>query len=49
MARLAAYRHELLSHPKLTYLFVELTDRCNLSCIHCGSSGGGPKRDSGQS
>ena len=41
MARLAAYRHELLSHPKLTYLFVELTDRCNLSCIHCGSSGGG--------
>lgn len=23
---------------KLVYLFAELTDKCNLSCLHCGSS-----------
>ncbi len=33
----AAYRAELLVHPCLTYLFGELTDRCNLACLHCGS------------
>ena len=36
--RLAEYRDYLRSHPRLTYLFAELTDRCNLSCLHCGSS-----------
>ncbi len=41
MLRLASYREYLVSHPKLTYLFVELTDRCNLACLHCGSSCGG--------
>ena len=40
MHRLAVYRDYLRSHPQLTYLFVELTDRCNLSCLHCGSSCG---------
>ena len=40
MHRLAEYRKYLRSHPRLTYLFAELTDRCNLSCLHCGSSCG---------
>ena len=38
MARLSEYRDQLAIHPKLTYLFFELTDACNLSCLHCGSS-----------
>lgn len=38
MAALADYRAYLRAHPRLTYLFVELTDRCNLACLHCGSS-----------
>lgn len=38
MARLAEYRDYLRTHPKLTYLFIELTDQCNLNCLHCGSS-----------
>ncbi len=38
MDRLAAYRDFLCTHPRLTYLFFELTDACNLSCLHCGSS-----------
>lgn len=37
MAKLAQYRAYLRAHPRLTYLFVELTDRCNLRCLHCGS------------
>lgn len=41
MRRLAEYRNYLRAHPRLTYLFVELTDRCNLACLHCGSSCGG--------
>lgn len=38
MAALAAYGAELRRDPRLIYLFFELTDACNLSCIHCGSS-----------
>ncbi len=38
MSRLKEYREYLRMHPKLTYLFVELTEQCNLSCLHCGSS-----------
>lgn len=38
MVRLSEYRDQLAIHPKLTYLFFELTDACNLSCLHCGSS-----------
>ena len=34
---LAEYRRQLWVRPKLTYLFFELTDCCNLNCIHCGS------------
>ena len=37
MEKLNAYRQYLLSHPRLTYLFVELTQQCNLACFHCGS------------
>ena len=40
MERLAAYREGLQREPRLAYLFLELTDRCNLACRHCGSSCG---------
>ena len=38
MLKLAAYRENLRKHPELRCLFLELTDRCNLKCRHCGSS-----------
>ena len=38
MEKLSEYRDQLAIHPKLTYLFFELTNACNLSCLHCGSS-----------
>ena len=38
MMQLAEYRKKLRRNPKLAYLFIELTDACNLSCLHCGSS-----------
>ena len=38
MEKLSTFRRQLLVHPRLTYLFVELTERCNLACLHCGSS-----------
>ncbi len=38
MNRLAEYRDGLYAHPRLRYLFLELTDACNLSCLHCGSN-----------
>lgn len=38
MKRLGQYREHLCKNPRLTYLFFELTDACNLNCIHCGSS-----------
>lgn len=38
MRRLADYREWLRKNPQLTYLFFELTDACNLSCLHCGSN-----------
>lgn len=37
MLQLAEYQKELRLHPQLTYLFFELTDCCNLNCLHCGS------------
>ena len=43
LQELAAYRNYLRSHPRLTYLFAELTDRCNLCCLHCGSRSGDGK------
>lgn len=38
MKALSKYVDELKTQPKLTYLFFELTDSCNLSCKHCGSN-----------
>ncbi len=38
LERQAKFRASLLEHPRLTYLFFELTDRCNLACLHCGSN-----------
>ena len=38
MKSLSQYREYLYKHPKLKYLFFELTDACNLSCLHCGSN-----------
>lgn len=40
MSRLAVYRKMLMEKPRLMYLFVELTDACNMSCLHCGSNCG---------
>lgn len=37
MFDLAEYQKALRKNPKLTYLFLELTDCCNLKCLHCGS------------
>ncbi len=37
MHDLAEYRKFLYQHPDLQCLFIELTDRCNLNCRHCGS------------
>ena len=44
MKKLAAHREALRARPRLTYLFAELTESCNLSCLHCGSSCGGAGR-----
>lgn len=38
MHELAQYRQSLYKNPKLTFLFLELTQRCNENCLHCGSS-----------
>ena len=35
---LARHRESLRKTPNLRWLFFEITDRCNLSCRHCGSS-----------
>lgn len=37
---LADYRKQLYIHPRLKFLFLELTLRCNERCLHCGSSCG---------
>lgn len=37
MQSLSKYHRYLQQNPKLIYLFLELTNQCNLSCIHCGS------------
>ena len=38
MLKLAEYQRQLREHPRLQFLFFELTDRCNLQCRHCGSN-----------
>lgn len=50
MEELRKYRDYLRENPRLVYLFLELTDRCNLHCLHCGSAcgdGGGTCLDIG--
>lgn len=37
MKQLADYKRTLWNEPKLKFLFLELTLRCNERCIHCGS------------
>ena len=37
---LSEYRRTLYENPKLKFLFLELTLRCNERCLHCGSSCG---------
>lgn len=37
MLALVDYQRSLWTAPKLTTLFFELTDGCNLNCRHCGS------------
>ena len=37
MTQLARYRQELYKSPRLVTLFFELTDACNMNCLHCGS------------
>ena len=38
MLSLASYRKGLYKNPRLRFLFFELTDKCNLNCLHCGSN-----------
>lgn len=38
MRALAEYQRSLFVHPKLEFLFFEMTDQCNMHCRHCGSS-----------
>ena len=38
MKELVEYRRQLWEHPQLKFLFFEMTDQCNLNCLHCGSS-----------
>ena len=38
LTKLAEYEAKLRREPKLRYLFFELTDACNMACLHCGSS-----------
>ncbi len=38
--KLAKENRELINHPKLSNLFLEVTLRCNCKCEHCGSSCG---------
>ena len=38
MRDLAEFNKKLRKDPKLSFLFFELTDRCNLGCRHCGSN-----------
>ncbi len=34
---LPVYQHAVRRSPDLSYLFFEITQRCNLACLHCGS------------
>jgi radical SAM protein with 4Fe4S-binding SPASM domain len=34
---LPVYQHTIRQLHELSYLFIELTQRCNIDCLHCGS------------
>ena len=38
MTKLAEYEKNLRKNPILRHLFFELTDACNMACLHCGSN-----------
>lgn len=38
LEQMAHCRDELRVKPSLKWLFFEITDRCNLNCMHCGSN-----------
>ena len=38
LKKVAEHREQLRSSPQLKWLFFEITRRCNLHCLHCGSS-----------
>lgn len=38
MRQLSEYKEYLRKNPQLKFLFLELTDKCNMNCLHCGSS-----------
>ena len=44
MHELAAYQKTLWKNPCLQYLFFEVTNRCNMHCLHCGSGCTGANR-----
>lgn len=37
MGLLSDFQRTLMKSPQLTFLFLEITDSCNLRCQHCGS------------
>ncbi len=45
MTQLADFKHQLWTAPRLKFLFLELTLRCNENCIHCGSRCGEVKSE----
>ena len=44
MKDLTEYRRQLWVHPQIKFLFFEMTDQCNLNCLHCGSRCTGKNR-----
>ena len=38
LEQVARHREELKAKPHLRWLFFEITNKCNLRCMHCGSS-----------
>ena len=38
LTEVAKHRERLRKTPRLRWLFFELTNRCNLRCLHCGSA-----------
>lgn len=45
LGKLREYREQLKIKPRLRFLFLELTLRCNENCLHCGSRCGDVKSE----